>query len=82
MINQKLVEYIESKIITQYKDYDGAHQPDHVYQVIENSKVNKRLLTCNARVPSSNLGSGSKRSLVLEFTLIIGFFYCIGGKYE
>lgn len=37
MINQKLVEYIESKIIPQYKDYDGAHQPDHVYQVIENS---------------------------------------------
>ena len=37
MINQKLVEYIESKIIPQYKAYDGAHQPDHVYQVIENS---------------------------------------------
>lgn len=37
MINPKLVEYIEANIIPQYKAYDGAHQPDHVYQVIENS---------------------------------------------
>lgn len=37
MINPKLKEYAELVIIPQYKAYDGAHQPDHVYQVIENS---------------------------------------------
>lgn len=37
MINPYLKEYIETTIIPQYKGFDNAHQPDHVYQVIDNS---------------------------------------------
>lgn len=37
MINPKLVDYIESTIIPEYKAFDRAHQPDHVFQVIQNS---------------------------------------------
>ncbi|XJS10691.1 HD domain-containing protein [Aerococcaceae bacterium WGS1372] len=37
MINPNLKEYVQTTIIVQYKDFDNAHQPDHVYQVIDNS---------------------------------------------
>ncbi|UUX33661.1 HD domain-containing protein [Fundicoccus culcitae] len=37
MIHPDLQNYFENEIIPQYKNFDGAHQPDHVYQIIENS---------------------------------------------
>lgn len=37
MIKEELQTYLEEEIIPQYQAYDPAHQPDHVYQVIENS---------------------------------------------
>lgn len=37
MINPNLKDYIQTTIIPQYKGFDHAHQPDHVYQVIDNS---------------------------------------------
>lgn len=36
-INSKLKAYCETSIIPQYQKFDEAHQPSHVYQVIENS---------------------------------------------
>lgn len=36
-INSKLKAYCETSIIPQYQQFDEAHQPTHVYQVIENS---------------------------------------------
>lgn len=37
LINQALKTYLETKIIPQYKTLDLAHQPNHVYMVIEKS---------------------------------------------
>ncbi|MGO4937802.1 HD domain-containing protein [Fundicoccus sp. Sow4_H7] len=37
MLDPQLQQYFENDIIPQYKQFDGAHQPDHVYQVIKNS---------------------------------------------
>lgn len=36
-INSKLKAYCEATIIPQYQQFDEAHQPSHVYQVIDNS---------------------------------------------
>src|SRR5690554_6597442 len=37
LVNQALKTYLETKIIPQYKSLDLAHQPNHVYMVIEKS---------------------------------------------
>lgn len=36
-MNPKLQQYIESEIISRYKNFDKAHQEDHVRKVIEQS---------------------------------------------
>lgn len=36
-MDQQLQNYIEQEIIPQYRAFDPAHQPDHIYQVIDNS---------------------------------------------
>ena len=34
-IDSKIIQYCESQIIPQYLDLDLAHQPNHVFDVIE-----------------------------------------------
>lgn len=87
MINAELIEYIESSIIPQYKDYDKAHQPDHVYQVIENSQeiakdldVDMEMVYTIAAYHDLGLKYGRKgheaasRQMVLEDVVLRDFF--------
>lgn len=87
MINSTLKQYCEAYIIPQYQAFDEAHQPSHVYQVIENCKaiaqaydVDPNILYAVAVFHDVGLKKGranheaASRDFVLQDKFLKGFF--------